>query len=99
MRSGCVIVIIMKRSGEGKVPEWEEIAAMGAAMENIWLSLAAYGLGGYWSTPAGIVNGRGFLQLKPDERCLGLFYLGYSSHTTASRKRHPVSEKVEWVEE
>lgn len=99
LRSGCVIIIIMKRSEEGKIPEWEEIAAMGAAIENIWLSLAAYGLGGYWSTPAGIINAREFLGLQPDERCLGLFYLGYSSHAATSRKRHPVVDKAEWVEE
>lgn len=99
LRSSCVIVVLLKRSAEDKIPEWEEVAAVGAAMENLWLSLAAYGLGGYWSTPAAIIHARDFLGLKSDERCLGLFYLGYAEPSPAIRKRGPVHEKTEWVEE
>lgn len=42
----------MKRyaSEKNKFPEWEEIAAVATAVQNIYLQTAAKGLAGFWSS-------------------------------------------------
>src|SRR5215212_8882916 len=45
-----VIGLCMKRDTNKKIPEVEEIAAVSAAVQNIYLPVTAYGLGGYWTT-------------------------------------------------
>lgn len=60
----------------GKVPEWEEIASTAAAVENMYLTCAVNGIGCYWSTPAMIRHLGGFLGLKENQKCYGLFYMG-----------------------
>jgi nitroreductase len=99
LQSACVIAICMQRSRHIGIPEWEEIAAVACAVENIWLSAAAYNLGGYWSSTEAMINGREFLQLKEDERCLGIFYLGHVQAADISRRREPVAGKTEWITE
>ena len=96
-RSGAVLLICFQRDPDEKIPEWEELASVAAAVQNLWLSCSSHGIGGYWSSP-GIIKHMGeFIELAEGERCLGLFYMGYDdgSHKTATRK--PVEEKVEWV--
>ena len=50
--SSHVIVVGMKRTLHISIPETEEIIAVGCAIENIFLSLNAYNLGGYISLVA-----------------------------------------------
>lgn len=96
-RSAAVILIGMKRSAKELIPEWEEIAAVACAVQNLWLSATAYGLGGYWSTPEAIMNPNDFVELAADERCLGIFYLGFSAAPDSKRKRIPLREKLSWI--
>ena len=97
LRSGCVIVIILKRHAD-LLPEWEEIAAVAMSVQNMWLTCTAYDIGSYWSSPSALTErGRDFLQLADDERCLGLFYMGYHNMPDLPPQRTPISEKVEWV--
>ncbi len=99
VRSGCVIVILMKRH-EDVLPEWEEIAAVAMAVQNMWLTCTAYDIGSYWSSPSAITErGDDFLDLADDERCLGLFYMGYHNMPDLPAQRKPIEEKVEWVNE
>src|ERR1044072_1625277 len=49
MQCSHIIAIGCKRH-VGELPEMEEIAAVACAVENIWLTITAYGVGGYWST-------------------------------------------------
>lgn len=98
-RSGCVILILMKRHKD-ILPEWEEIAAVAMAVQNMWLTCTAYDIGSYWSSPSAITErGNEFLNLAYDERCLGLFYMGYHNMPDLAPQRTPISEKVEWVNE
>jgi len=96
-----VIALGMKRSLQTAIPEIEEIAAVACAVQNIWLSAGAYGLGGYWST--GGVNydeaAKGFFQLGPQDRLMGFFYLGYVRVASAAGSRNPVTDKTIWVRE
>lgn len=75
--SSHIIILGMQRDPNASVPEWEEVAAVACAVQNIYLSVTAASLGGYWSTPGYFIDRAGeFLDLKKEERCLGLFYLG-----------------------
>ncbi len=99
LRSGCVILIIMKRHAD-MLPEWEEVASVAMAVQNMWLTCSAYEIGSYWSSPSSLTErGREFLQLADDERCLGLFYMGYHKMPNLPPQRQPISEKVVWVNE
>jgi nitroreductase len=79
LTSSVVIALNMHRDPAQKVPEWEEVAAMGAAVQNLHLTATAYGLAGFWATPSVIQHPamRDFLQLSEGVTCLGFFYLGY----------------------
>lgn len=98
LRSAAVIAICMQRDPGESLPEWEEIAAVACAVQNMWLSCTAYGIGAYWSSPSSIIQGDDFLNLKPGERCLGLFYMGYHDLPEMPGKRSPLEDKVEWLD-
>ncbi len=99
LRSDTVIVIILHRDPDERVPEWEEIAAVAAAVQNLWLSATAYGLGGYWSTPSTMPDLTNWLELPEGQRVIGLFYLGHYKMPFTLGQRGPSAEKILWVEE
>ena len=96
LRSDSVIVLILQRDPEERVPEWEEVAALGAAVQNLWLSATAYGLGGYWSTPGTIRQLGQWLDLPEGQSCRGIFYLGQHQMPEQAGQRSPVEEKTDW---
>lgn len=95
-QAGCMVAIIATLHPD-KLPEWEELAAVACAVQNIALTVHAHGLGGYWSSPAVISKLGDHLELKENEQCLGLFYMGY--HNAPERKaiRTPIEDKIKWV--
>jgi len=95
-RAGAVLAIVLHRDPEARVPEFEEIAAVAMAVQNMWLSCTELGLGCYWSTPKAALEAADFLQLKSNEYCLGLFYLGWHEMPDIAGKRQDVREKVLW---
>lgn len=97
LQSSCVIAICMQRDPEERVPEWEEIAAVSCAVQNLWLSAHAFGIGGYWSSPKAIHHTQDLLGLKEGEQCLGFFYMGYYDIPDLKSVRSSISEKVEWL--
>ncbi|MEO6819955.1 MAG: nitroreductase [Ginsengibacter sp.] len=100
MMSSHVIVIKMKRSEESKIQELEEIEATACAVENMFLTATAYGLGAFWSS-GGITyyeEAKQFFGLEAGDKLLGIFYLGYvEKEIGEGYKRGDVKEKVEWV--
>ncbi|SDL24040.1 nitroreductase family protein [Siphonobacter aquaeclarae] len=97
-RSSCVIAICMELHPE-KVPEWEELAAVACAVQNMWLTATALNVGAYWSTPGNLALFSEFLGLGPNEKCVGLFYMGYHQLPERTPVRKPIEEKVKWVTE
>jgi len=95
LRSAAIVVINIHYSR--MLPKWEEIAAIGCAIQNLWLAAHAKGIGGYWSSPATITTLHDFLELGEDEECLGLFYLGYHHEPAKTPSRQPIEEKTKWV--
>lgn len=98
-RADTVIVIGMQRDPKESVPEWEEIAAMGAAVQNLWLSATANGLAGYWGTPGTRDELGRLLGLPEGQRCLGLFLLGWPSSPPPAGTRSPLEDKISWHED
>ena len=96
--SSHVIGICMKRDAKKRLPRWEEEAAVACAVQNMWLTCTALGLGCYWSTPGYALNGNEFFELKKKERCLGLFYIGVpKENLKLSVERNDIKEKVTWL--
>ena len=96
-RASCIIAIYMLRDPEEKLPEWEELAAVSAAVQNMWLTCTALGIGAYWSTPSAFINSD-FLPSGPSERCLGLFYMGKWDVEPLPAKRGDIRHKVIWID-
>lgn len=97
-RAGAVIAIILHRDPQERVPEWEEYAAVSCAIQNMWVALNQYDLGGYWSTPA-LINHLGeHVDLAVNEKCIGFFYLGYCEPSDRIIEKKPIENKVEWIE-
>ncbi len=101
LMSSHVIAIGMKRNEACKVPEIEEIEATACAVQNMFLTVTAYGLGSYWTT-AGITyfeDAKRYFGLRTDDKLLGFFYIGHiAKPLTAVSKRQPVQEKVNWID-
>ena len=95
--SGAVIAIVMQREAAESIPEFEEIAAVAMAVQNMWLSCTALGLGCYWSTPKAALMADEFLGLEAGQRCLGLFYMGWHEMPEIPGKRRPVEEVTVWL--
>ncbi|HEY4208775.1 MAG TPA: nitroreductase [Puia sp.] len=100
-KASHIVAIILRRSTTVDIPEMEEIAAVACAIENIYLSIAAYGVGGYWTTGGVTFDpaAREFFGLENGDRLMGFFYLGYVRVPSVAGTRGPVSEKTIWVKE
>jgi len=96
-----VIALCMKRDPNKKHPEVEEIAAVACAVQNMYLSVTAYELGGYWTTGGVTYNqkAKAFFGLEDDDKLLGFFYLGYIAVPSPQGKRKPIEEKVVWIKD
>ena len=97
LKSACVIAICMYLDPNVTIPEWEEVAAVACAVQNMWLSCATLGIGSYWSSPKSIIEAREFLGLDENEKCLGLFYMGYIDDLEIKSERKPIKDKIEWM--
>lgn len=97
-----IISIGMKRDGQKGVPEWEELAAVFCAVQNMYLTATAYGAGCYIST-GGITNfeeAKEFFGLGPEDKLCGFLNVGIpKSGLTFGMKRKSVNEKMKWINE
>lgn len=94
--AGCVIAICVQYDPDGRLPQWEELAATAMAVQNMWLTAHARGIGAYWSSPGSILKANDFLQLNQHEACLGLFYMGHHNLPEMPAIRKPIADKVVW---
>ncbi len=97
LKSSHVIAICMRPAPDSGLPEWEEVAALSMAVQNMWLTAASLGIGSYWSSPGYIRDAGELLDLSEGERCLGWFYMGMPQPGASPQsKRTPIGEKVTW---
>ncbi len=97
--SSTVIAVSMKRQDSEKILELEEIEAVACAIQNMYLTCTAYGLGGFWATPKLIYSEKmnEFLGLGSKDKCLGLFYIGYPEIDWPESHRKPLEYNTQWI--
>lgn len=97
--SSHIIAIGMKRDANKSVPEWEELAAVFCAVQNMYLTATAYGIGCYMST-GGITNfkeAKEFFGLGIEDKLCGFLNVGMPKGSVPDGKRKNIQEKVTWV--
>ena len=100
LKASHIISLATKRSTKKGIPEIEDIEAVSCAVQNIYLSVSAYGLGGYWTT-GGVTymeKAKPFFGLGEGDRLLGFFYIGYVAIPSVGATRLPIEEKVKWID-
>jgi nitroreductase len=99
MESSHIIAVGMKRDEAKRLPEWEEFGAVFCAIENMYLTATAYGVGCYLST-GGITNfeeAKSFFGLGVEDKLCGFLHVGIPKGEVPDSRRKPVDEKVTWV--
>lgn len=84
-----------------KIPEIEEILALGTAAQNMMLLATAFGLGSKWTSglTATHPHTAAFVGLIPPARLLGFLYVGWPAITWPKGQRTDLISKVRWVQE
>lgn len=85
--------------GVPRMPEWEELIAVGSAVQNAHLIATALGLGCKWTSGAVATHPHvaAFVGLAPPARLLGFLYVGRPAIAWPAGTRRPLEEKVRWV--
>jgi nitroreductase len=98
LKSSHVLAIIMKRQETGKIPEIEEVCAVASAVQNMWLTASAYGVGCYWSTggPTFKLQGKAYFGLGEQDKLLGFMYIGNYDGELPAGRRKPIVDKLKW---
>lgn len=95
-----IISIGMKRDEQERLPEVEEIEAVACAVQNMYLTATALGIGCYWGS-GGITyfeEAKTFFDLGEKDKLLGFMYFGIPKSKLQAGKRSPISQKVRWEE-
>ena len=95
--SDTIISVCMTRDENDRVPEWEEIAAVSMAVQNMWLSCYVHNIGSYWSTPSLKDESAKLSGLNKNQKSLGFFFMGSFEHFDTPKVREGLDSKVEWV--
>lgn len=94
-----IISIGMQRDPKGKVPEVEEIESVACAVQNMYLTATAYGIGCYWGT-GGVTyfpEAKEYFGLGEQDKLLGFLYIGIPAKVPSTGKRTAIEEKVSWI--
>lgn len=100
MKSSHIISIGMKRDEKKSLPEMEELGAVYCAVQNMYLTATAYGVGCYLSS-GGVTyfeEAKEFFGLGKEDKLLGFLNVGVPKGELQEGKRKPLVEKVKWVE-
>lgn len=97
--SSHIIAILMKRDERRSVPEVEETGAVFCAIQNMYLTASAYGVGAYLST-GGVTyfdEAKEAFGLEPEDRLIGFFHVGIPKRDYPGGKRKPLEEIAHWI--
>jgi len=100
LKASHIIAVGMKRDQKESVPEMEEIIATACALQNIYLTASAYGIGIYFST-GGVTyyeEAKYFFDLDKNDKLLGFFYLGNFEGKWPEGRRRYWRDKVKWID-
>lgn len=95
-----LIALIMRRDPQKRVPEMEEMAAVSCAVQNMYLTATAYGVGCYWSTggPTFWEESKAFFQLEKEDRLMGFLFVGMPAASIGRGHRGAWQDKVTWIQ-
>ena len=96
-KASAIIAICMQRDPMKSVPEWEEVAAVAMAVQNMWLACTELGVGAYWSSPALVKHMGDFFEMNNEEACLGFFYMGNYDQEIPDAARGSIEDKTVWL--
>ena len=99
-QSSHIISIGMKRDEKKGLPEMEELGAVYCAVQNMYLTATAYGLGCYLSS-GGVTyfeEAKEFFGLGKDDKLLGFLNVGMPKGAVPDGKRKALVDVVKWVE-
>ena len=99
-KASHLLIAVMKRGENVKIPQLEEVAAASAAVQNVLLGATAMGISSFWSTGGMTHNPalKAHLGLSDDDIILGMVFLGYTDEPTKEGVRNkPIDEKVSWI--
>lgn len=97
-QSSCIILLNVQLHPE-LIPEWEELAALACAVQNMALTAEALQIGAYWSSPGMIESLPAVFKLPEGQKCYGLFYMGYHQDAPRDANRTAVENKITWLED
>lgn len=98
LKSSHIIALCTQRDEKERIPEWEELAALSCAIQNMYLTCTAMELGCYWSSPKTILEAGEFLGLTESQKCHGLLYIGVPQEgLTLKGERGDVALKTDWI--
>jgi len=95
-RVPVAIAIVFERDAAERLPEWEEIAAVSMAVQNMWLTATEMELGAFWASPGFLPQIHDVVGVKENQKLLGFFFVGNISMEFPSPGRGNFEEKVEW---
>jgi len=97
--SSHIILIYMKRDEKKSVPEVEELGSVFCAVQNMYLTATAHGVGCYLST-GGVTyfeESKEAFGLSPEDKIIGFLHVGIIKSDFSPRaRRNPIDEKVIW---
>jgi nitroreductase len=99
LKASHIIAIGMKRTTAKAIPEIEDIVAVACAIENIYISVNAYGLGGYLTT-GGVTYkdaAKAYFDLGEQDRLIGFFYIGHIAVPPVGVAKIPLEERMKWI--
>ena len=99
-KASHLVIAVMKRGENVKIPQLEEVCAASAAIQNILLGATALGISSFWST-GGMTHTHALkdhLGLGNDDIVLGLLFLGHTDEPAKEGVRNvAMTEKVKWL--
>jgi nitroreductase len=99
LKASHVIAICMKKDPLSKIPQVEEVAAVAASVQNLALTLHAYGYGGYWTT-GGVTyyeSAKPFFDLGTTDILMGFYLAGVVAEIPSAPVRKAIELKTKWV--
>lgn len=96
----ALIVVGMVPDPSGRISIADERCAVACAVQNMYLTCTAHGIGGFWSTPKfmKLDEVRNVAGLPENGEVMGLFYLGYPAEEWPKSHRKPLEYVTTWRE-
>lgn len=99
-RAPTLVACSAVRSPGDERADEEDLLASACAAYIVLLAAHDRGLAGYWRTPAVLRDREGLaaLEIPPEERAIGLLYLGRPIQEQRPPERSPAQEAVRWLD-